>query len=138
MRSNIHDDCAKCCDHGGAGPTVYDLPIPQALREEWRRLATRRHFLGSMGKTLGWASLATLFGSALAPRALHAATDSLPNAAPHYVPDFAPKAKRAIYLFMSGAPSQMDLWDYKPGLANLYDKDLPESVRGAQTLTGMT
>ena len=39
---------------------------------------------------------------------------------------------------MSGAPSQMDLWDYKPGLANLYDKDLPESVRGNQALTGMT
>jgi len=137
MSSNIHNECKSCCDHG-EGPTVYDLPVPLELREEWRSLATRRHFLGSMGKTLGWASLATLFGGALAPRALHAATDSLPNSAAHYVPDFAPKAKRAIYLFMSGAPSQMDLWDYKPGLANLYDKDLPESVRGAQTLTGMT
>jgi hypothetical protein len=49
-----------------------------------------------------------------------------------------PKAKRCIHLFMSGAPPQMDLWDYKPGLADLYDKDLPDSVRGSQRLTGMT
>jgi len=41
------------------------------------------------------------------------------------LPDFAPKAKRAIYLFMSGAPSQMDLWDYKPTLTSQFDKDLP-------------
>ena len=47
-------------------------------------------------------------------------------------------SKRAIYLFMSGAPPQMDLLDYKPNLAQLYDKDLPDSVRGAQQLTGMT
>ena len=51
---------------------------------------------------------------------------------------FAPKAKRAIYLFMSGGPPQMDLLDYKPNLAALYDKDIPDSVRGSQQLTGMT
>jgi len=138
MRSNIHDDCGGCCDHGGAGPTVYDLPIPLELREEWRLLATRRHFLGSMGKTLGWASLSTLFGGAMTPRVVHAASDSQAISPTHYVPDFAPRAKRAIYLFMSGAPPQMDLWDYKPGLAALFDKDLPDSVRGTQALTGMT
>ena len=54
------------------------------------------------------------------------------------LPHFAPKAKRAIYLFMSGGPPQMDLLDYKPNLAQLYDKDVPDSVRGAQQLTGMT
>src|SRR5260221_14197638 len=122
MSSIINNECSSCCDHG-EGPTVYDLPIPLELREEWRRLATRRHFLGRMGKTLGWASLATLFGSALTPRALHAATDSLLNSTGHYVPHFAPKAKRAMYLFMPGAPSQMDSWDYKPALTNLYNKD---------------
>ena len=138
MRSNIHNDCGSCCDHGGVGPTVYDLPIPLELREEWRLLATRRHFLGSMGKTLGWASLSTLFGGAMTPRVVHAASDSQAISPTHYVPDFAPRAKRAIYLFMSGAPPQMDLWDYKPGLAALFDKDLPDSVRGTQALTGMT
>src|SRR5580700_6655348 len=138
MKSNLRSECGSCCDHGGAGPTVYDLPVPLELREEWKRLATRRHFLGSMGKTLGWAGLATLFGGAMAPRVVRAASDSQPNLQPHYVPDFPPRAKRAIYLFMSGAPPQMDLWDYKPGLANLFDKDLPDSVRGNQALTGMT
>ena len=54
------------------------------------------------------------------------------------LPNFVPTAKRCIYLFMSGAPPQMDMWDYKPGLAALYDKDLPDSVRGNQPLTGMT
>src|SRR6202158_3235053 len=125
----------ECCDHGGEGPTVYDLPVPLSLREEWKRLATRRHFLGRMGKTLGWAGLTSLLGNSFVGRA--AAAEST-GAEAHRLPDFAPKAKRAIYLFMSGAPSQMDLWDYKPGLTSLFDKDLPDSVRGNQALTGMT
>lgn len=50
----------------------------------------------------------------------------------------APKAKRVIYLFQNGAPSQLDLFDYKPGLMDQFDKDLPESVRGEQRITGMT
>jgi len=54
------------------------------------------------------------------------------------LPHFAPKAKRVIYLHMEGAPSQVDTWDHKPGLAELFDKDLPPSVRGTQRLTGMT
>lgn len=51
---------------------------------------------------------------------------------------FRPTAKRVIYLFMSGAPSQLDLFDYKPGLVDLYDTDLPESIRNGQRLTTMT
>jgi hypothetical protein len=62
----------------------------------------------------------------------------LPRAGLPELPHFAPKAKRAIYLFMAGAPSQMDLFDYKPKLADWYDKDLPESVRQGQRLTTMT
>ena len=54
------------------------------------------------------------------------------------LPHFAPKAKRAIYLFMSGGPPQMDLLDYKPNLASQFNKDMPDSVRGNQQLTGMT
>ena len=53
-------------------------------------------------------------------------------------PDFAPKAKRAIWLFMAGGPSQVDLFDYKPGLAARFNEDLPASVRNDQRLTGMT
>ena len=125
----------ECCDQGGEGPTVYDLPVPLPLREQWKRLATRRHFLGRMGKTLGWAGLASLLANSFAGPA---AAAELISGAGRRLPDFPPKAKRAIYLFMSGAPSQMDLWDYKPNLTAMFDKDLPDSVRGSQALTGMT
>ncbi len=54
------------------------------------------------------------------------------------MPHFAPKAKRAIYLFMNGGPSQMDLFDYKPAMGAMFDKDLPDSIRMGQRLTTMT
>ena len=54
------------------------------------------------------------------------------------LPHFAPKAKRVIYLFQNGAPSQLDLFDYKPMLNKMHGEDLPESIRGGQRLTGMT
>lgn len=54
------------------------------------------------------------------------------------LPHFAPKAKRAIYLHMVGAPPQLDLLDYKPGMKDWFDKDLPESIRKGQRLTTMT
>lgn len=49
-----------------------------------------------------------------------------------------PKAKRVVYLHMEGAPSQLDLYDYKPMLADRFDQDIPDSIRGGQRLTGMT
>lgn len=130
-----HSPC-QCSDDHGDGPTIYDLPLPLSVREEWRRLATRRHFLGRMGKTLGWAALSMLAADAVLADA--PATKKIASALPPKLPNFAPSAKRCIYLFMSGAPPQMDLWDHKPGLAALYDKDLPDSIRGNQALTGMT
>src|SRR5258707_15680016 len=93
-----------CCDHYGEGPSVYDLPVPKSLREEWRRLATRRHFLGRMGKTLGWAGLAVLMGDSLIAKS---SSQISPSTAPLRLPNFPPTAKRCIYLFMSGAPPQM-------------------------------
>ena len=54
------------------------------------------------------------------------------------LPHFAPKAKRIIYLFQNGAPSQLDLFDYKPKLQEMFGQDLPDSVRMGQRLTGMT
>ena len=51
---------------------------------------------------------------------------------------FAPKAKRVIYLHMVGGPSQLDLYDYKPKMIEMYDKDLPDSIRNGQRLTTMT
>jgi hypothetical protein len=54
------------------------------------------------------------------------------------LPHFAPKAKRIVYLFQEGAPSQLDTFDHKPGLSTFYNKELPPSVRGQQRLTNMT
>src|ERR1700677_2587635 len=118
---------------------VLNLDVPIAVKQEWTALQTRRHFLGRTGKVLGWAAMASLLGN----RALRGDTPAPSYGQPQpddplKLPHFAPKAKRAIYLFMSGGPSQVDLWDYKPNLAAQYDKDIPDSVRGAQQLTGMT
>jgi Protein of unknown function (DUF1501) len=120
-----------CSDHSGEGPSVLDLSIPQSLKAEWLALASRRQFLSRAGKSLAWASLASLMGN-------HRLTGSPALGQGGFLPNFAPKAKRAIYLFMAGAPSQFETWDYKPALSQRFDQDLPESVRGGQTLTGMT
>jgi hypothetical protein len=98
-------------------------------------LETRRQLFSRTARGLGTAALASLLGSppARAASTAHASSPPLPG-----LPHFAPRAKRAIYLFMSGAPSQIDMFDYKPKLAGLYDQDLPESVRMGQRLTTMT
>jgi hypothetical protein len=94
---------------------------------------TRRHFFGRSALGLGTAALASLDSESLSA-AVPASADSLPAGLSH----FAPRAKRAIYLFMSGAPSQMDLFDYKPKMDDLFDTDLPDSIRQGQRLTTMT
>ena len=53
-------------------------------------------------------------------------------------PHFAPKAKRIIYLFMAGGPSQLEMFDYKPKLQKLFNKDLPAEIRMGQRVTNMT
>lgn len=90
---------------------------------------TRRHFFGRSATGIGVAALANVFSKDL--RA--AAHGGLPG-----LPHFAPKAKRVIYLFQSGGPSQMELFDYKPRLADFQGQDLPESIRNGQRLTGMS
>lgn len=89
---------------------------------------TRRHFFGRSATGLGIAALAGLLR-----KDLEGAGDALPG-----LPHFAPTAKRVIYLFQSGAPSQMDLFDYKPRLAEFARQELPDSIRMGQRLTGMT
>jgi hypothetical protein len=121
--------------------TPLDFPIPAAVKQEWAAIETRRRFLGRSGKVLGWAALAGLLGELGLRSYAGGAEVKAPSAEAGKdlgVPHFAPKAKRAIYLFMSGGPPQMDLFDYKPNLASQYNKDMPDSVRGAQQLTGMT
>ncbi len=84
---------------------------------------SRRNFLAATGVSLGTLALNELLAAENGP-------------AP--ITHFAPKAKRAIYLFQSGAPSQLDLFDHKPLLKDRFGQDLPDSIRQGQRLTGMT
>jgi hypothetical protein len=92
---------------------------------------TRRHFFRRGASGIGVVALGSLLNSELFADA--SATGGLPG-----LPHFAPKAKRVIYLHQSGAPSQIDLFDYKPTLANLQGTELPSTVRMGQRITGMT
>src|SRR5262245_32612498 len=97
---------------------------------------TRRDFFGRFALGLGGAALAQLF-NAPAPAAVAAGRASPYVGLPGF-PNFAPRAKRIIYLFMSGGPSQMDLFDYKPKLNAMNGQELPASVRMGQRLTTMS
>ena len=103
-------------------------------------LMTRRHFFGRNAAGIGTAALAFLLGKDLLAdetTAQHPAIKPAEGGLPG-LPHFAPKAKRVIWLFQSGGPSQMELFDYKPRLAELRGTDLPDSIRKGQRLTGMT
>lgn len=92
--------------------------------EEYRLNLTRRHFLKNSALGLGALSFNQLSG----------AENDIRSSIPH----FAPKAKRVIWLFMAGGPCQMDMLDYKPKMTEMFDKDLPDSIRKGQRLTTMT
>ncbi len=102
--------------------------------DEFLRHQTRRCFFGDLGIRCGGLALAMLMGRS----PVHAAEQ--PKAFPKLpeLPHFPPRAKSLIYLHMNGGPAQMDLWDYKPKLAEYFDKDLPDSVRMGQRITTMT
>lgn len=93
---------------------------------------TRRHFLGKLSLGVGSVAL----GSLLIPDLFRSGDDAgeLISGLPH----FAPKAKRIIYLFQNGAPSQLESFDYKPLLNKMTGQELPASIRMGQRLTGMT
>ena len=106
---------------------------PEEFEQHVHDQMSRRNFLNRTSMGLGAAALASLIN----PASVLADSGPGPNGAlgkPH----FAPKAKRVIYLFQSGAPSHLDLFDYKPKLEQMWGQDLPESVRKGQRLTGMT
>ncbi|HXA06960.1 MAG TPA: DUF1501 domain-containing protein, partial [Bryobacteraceae bacterium] len=95
---------------------------------------TRRQFFAHGARGLGVAALASMLGKEMtgAPTSVQAVGGQAG------LPHFAPKAKRAIYLHMLGAPPQIELFDYKPGMSAWFDKDLPDSIRKGQRLTTMT
>ena len=100
---------------------------------EYAENETRRQFFGRGKNVVGGAALASLLGMG-GPRNAAEAADAVARQVTH----FAPKAKQVIYLHMVGGPSQLDLYDYKPKMDEMFDKDLPESVRMGQRLTTMT
>jgi hypothetical protein len=89
---------------------------------QFAQLLNRRDFLQRAGTALGAIAAGTLGVSGRAQAA----------------PTFAPKAKRVIYMFQSGAPTQLELFDYKPNLRDIDMTELPDSIRMGQRLTGMT
>lgn len=95
--------------------------------DEQKLLLTRRHFFSRSSTGLGVAAIASLLGRDLK------AAGGLSG-----LPHFPPAAKRVIYLFQHGGPSQLDLFDYKPTLEKQRGSELPDSVRKGQRLTGMT
>lgn len=99
--------------------------------DESASLMTRRRFFDRFGHGLGALALADLINPAAAQADAHSL--ALPEGT-----HFAPRAKRVIYLFQSGGPSQMDLFDYKPRLNKDNGKELPDEVRKGQRLTGMS
>lgn len=114
-------------------------PIQELIQQ-----ASRRQFLGSIGRVgIGAAALTSLLGSGKTFG--NTIDESLAtNNGPGYPPGqpgpvhFPAKAKRVIYICQSGAPSQVDTFDYKPSLEKLNGQELPDSIRGQQRLTGMT
>lgn len=105
-------------------------------------IVNRRQLFGNGAGALGAAALATLLGRAtlraapqegISPRSMPSTQMGLPD-----LPHFAARAKRVIYLFQSGGPSQIDLFDPKPKLRELHGSELPDSVRQGQRLTEMT
>jgi len=108
--------------------------MKEEVKNEKLRI-NRRHFFSKLSTGVGTVAL----GSLLIPDLFKRSGGNLDSEMLQLgVPHFAPKAKRIIYLFQAGAPSQFESFDYKPLLRDRMGEDLPESIRNGQRLTGMT
>ena len=110
--------------------------IYNTIEHEAALNVNRRHFLSKMGTGIGGAALASLLpgcATGNASNSIEAVTRGILKS-----PQIAPKAKRVIYLFQSGSPSQVELFDHKPLMAKMHGEELPDSIRQGQRLTGMT
>jgi hypothetical protein len=110
--------------------------------DELNKRIKRREFLTKTSMGIGALALGSLLGNKLlagsAGPGVSSATADMEQEILKALPHFAPKAKRVVYLFMSGGPSQFETFDYKPKLVDMFGKDLPDSVRKGQRLTGMS
>ncbi len=120
-------------------PPPLSSAVPADALEEYLTNLTRRRFFGTLAGTfgagMGSLALAQLVG---ARQAAAVPSNPTPQEILSNLPHFAPKAKRVIYMHMEGAPSQLDLFDHKPGLTDRYNADLPDTIRNGQRITGMT
>jgi hypothetical protein len=116
---------------------------------EFELVMTRRELFGKTAMGVGTAALHTLLRGGGLGAGFLAASTAFADQKPQIrmgkprpglpgMPNFAPKAKRVIMLFMNGGPSQMDLFDYKPKMEEQFDKDLPDHIRNGQRITTMT
>jgi len=113
--------------------------MPQSPHLAIQDAVNRRSFLKQSGVGLGALALGSLLGDGCGGLQSTSATEvAKANLGMLGFPNYAPKAKRIIYLFQSGAPSQMDLFDPKPVMEKHRGEDLPESIRKGQRLTTMT
>src|SRR5688572_15517894 len=108
------------------------------VAREHQLLMTRRQLFGRMSAGIGSAALASMLTPSLFGNTPADATTALTHGVIGKMLHYAPKAKRVIYLVMSGGPSQIDLFDYKPNLQGLNGTELPAKTRGDQRVTGMT
>ncbi len=108
------------------------------LETEAALQVNRRQFLSRLSLGIGGAALASLLPGCGTPETASTMTGSTGLGGILDTTHIAPRAKRVIYLFQSGGPAQIDLFDYKPKLAELFGAELPASVRMGQRLTGMT
>jgi hypothetical protein len=121
MQTDPHHNFAPCDGECHNYAQLSDNPLTM----------TRRFFLGKAAKGLGGVALASLLNEKL----LASPADG--NGLPGF-PHFAPKAKRVIYLFQSGGPAQIELFDHKPYLNQVHGQEVPDSIFNGQRLTGMT
>ena len=105
------------------------MPMNHSPDREYELLQTRRQFFGRSALGLGTAAMANLLGPELLADQPAGRAGGLHHKA---------SAKRVIYLFMSGGPSHLDTWDYKPKMREMFGKRLPPEVRDGQRITGMT
>lgn len=126
-------------DHHHKEPFKLHSPEFDRLNKGW----DRRNFLTKTSLGIGALALSSLIGKTVLGElantlANESSAATLEQEILKALPHFAPKAKRVVYLFMSGGPSQFETFDYKPKLVDLFGQELPDSIRQGQRLTGMS
>ncbi len=120
---------------GGEG-RVRGCPGDRVVSEQL--MHNRRNFFGDVGLRMGGLALGMMAGNSLLTNVAQASDSDRVHPPLPSLPHFRAPAKAIIYLHMNGGPSQLDTWDYKPGLHEYFDKDLPPSIQGGQRLSTMT